>query len=123
MAGICAKDCTRSVTRGTDVRKTLSEPIWEYDHELGKSITGGIVYRGKQIPELNGAYLYGDFVTARLWALRYDPVKMRVVGNHPIHTIRMAAMSFGEDEQGEAYVMEATANGRGIYRFVKATEK
>ena len=38
--------------------KDIIDPIWEYHHDLGKSITGGLVYRGKEIPELQGAYVY-----------------------------------------------------------------
>ena len=53
-------------------RPDLIEPIWEYHHDVGKSITGGHVYRGKKVPELQGAYIYADFVTGQIWALWYD---------------------------------------------------
>jgi len=105
--------------KGVDVRKDLIEPIWEYDHEVGKSITGGPVYRGKQIPELQGAYLYSDYVSRAMWALRYDATKDRVVANHRIVTPNLAALSFGEDEQGEVYMLVDSPNGRGIYRLVR----
>ena len=55
--------------RGTGPRPEFIEPIWEYHHDVGKSLTGGTVYRGKRLPELDGAYLYGDYVTGKLWAL------------------------------------------------------
>ena len=58
--------------KGVDVRDDLIEPIWEYHHDVGKSITGGLVYRGTKLPELDGAYLYADYVTSRIWALWYD---------------------------------------------------
>ncbi len=48
------------------------DPLFEYTHRGnpgGCSITGGVVYRGTKIPELTGAYVFGDFCTARLWAL------------------------------------------------------
>lgn len=48
---------------------TLTEPIFEYDHSLGLSITGGVVYRGAKFAELQGRYLYSDFVSGRIWAL------------------------------------------------------
>jgi|GEM_PF-3754764 len=52
-----------------DVSETLVAPIFEYDHTQGLSITGGVVYRGAALPELNGAYVFSDFVSGRIWAL------------------------------------------------------
>jgi glucose/arabinose dehydrogenase len=46
------------------------DPIFEYNHGEGLSITGGIIYRGEKRPELKGAYIYGDFVIGKIWALR-----------------------------------------------------
>lgn len=109
--------------KGVDTRKDLIEPIWEYHHEIGRSITGGAVYRGKQIPELQGLYVYSDYVSTRLWALKFDTTKGRVVANHPIIPANVAALSFGEDEQGEIYILSASANGQGIHRLVKAASK
>ncbi len=105
----------KSTPAGTD----LIEPIWEYPHSLGLSITGGLVYRGKQLPELYGCYVYGDFVTGRIWALRYDDAQRRVVANYEIPAPKLPIMSFGEDEQGEIYMTAHDAAGRGVYRFVK----
>lgn len=53
----------------TEVASTLTAPIFEYDHTLGLSITGGLVYRGAALPGLNGAYVFSDFVSGRIWAL------------------------------------------------------
>ncbi len=105
--------------KGVDVRDDLIDPIWEYHHDVGKSITGGFVYRGTKLPELNGAYLYADYVTSRIWALSYDTAQGRVVANREIKGPRLPILSFGEDESGEAYFLALTANGQGIYRFVK----
>jgi glucose/arabinose dehydrogenase len=104
--------------KGVDVRDDLIDPIWEYHHDVGKSITGGLVYRGRKLPELNGAYLYADYVSSRLWALWYDDAKGRVVANRPIKIPPVSILSFGEDEKGEAYFLALSSNGRGIYRFV-----
>lgn len=105
--------------KGVGPRKDLIEPIWEYNHDVGKSLTGGAVYRGKRLPELDGCYLYGDYVTMKIWALTYDDQKKRVVANRPIKDPGVPIMSFGEDEQGEAYFMTFTLTGKGIYRFTK----
>lgn len=106
--------------RGTGPRPEFIEPIWEYHHDIGKSITGGHVYRGKQLPELEGAYLYGDYVSGKLWALRYDETQKRVVANRPIKDRTLPVYSFGEDEEGEVYYLTQTISGQGIFRFVKA---
>jgi glucose/arabinose dehydrogenase len=102
---------------GVGPRPDLIDPIWEYHHSVGKSITGGGVYRGKRLPELDGAYLYADYVTGELRALRYDFEKGRVVENRPIHGPKLPILSFGEDESGEMYFLIVAADGRGIFRF------
>lgn len=51
----------------------LIDPVFDYTHTSGNaSITGGYVYRGNGIPELRGRYIYGDFASGRLWALKDD---------------------------------------------------
>jgi glucose/arabinose dehydrogenase len=105
--------------QGTGPRKDFIEPIWEYDHDVGKCIIGGCVYRGDRLSELQGYYVYGDYVTARLWALRYDEAKGRVVANRPIKDRGKAMFSFGEDEKGEVYLLSGSLDGKGIYGFVK----
>jgi glucose/arabinose dehydrogenase len=94
------------------------DPIWEYHHDVGKSITGGSVYRGKRLPELDGAYLYADYVTAKIWALRYDPDSKRVTANQEIpFSQKLPIMSFGEDEEGDVYFTTFSLSGQGIFRF------
>jgi glucose/arabinose dehydrogenase len=106
--------------KGVGPRPELIDPIWEYyHHETGKSITGGTIYRGPRLPELDGAYLYADYVTGRLWALRYDEARRRVVENRPIASRGLPVLSFGEDEAGEVYFLTTTVTGQGIYWFNK----
>ncbi len=97
---------------GSDPRPDLIDPVFEYHHDIGKSITGGVVYRGQRLPELRGYYLYGDYVSGKIWALKYDFEKERVVANRPIPLDPAAGTSvpvvtFGEDEQGEVYLSDA----------------
>ena len=105
--------------KGVDVNDKMIEPLWEYHHDVGKSITGGLVYRGKNIPELDGSYLYADYVSARMWALWYDADKGRVVANREIVGQKLPVPSFGEDEMGEAYILIFNTSGKGIFRLTK----
>jgi hypothetical protein len=77
------------------------------------------VYRGKLFPELDGHYVYADYVSSKIWALKYDDKLKRVTANRPIPDPQKPVLSFGEDEQGEIYFLVVAPNGRGIYRFVK----
>jgi glucose/arabinose dehydrogenase len=104
---------------GSGPRPGLIDPIWEYRHDLGRSITGGSVYRGARVPELQGAYVYGDYISCKLWALWYDEAKGRVVANRPLRDRNQALLSFGEDERGELYYLTYTNTGQGIYHFVR----
>src|SRR5262245_64953983 len=98
---------------------TLIEPVFEYHHSIGKSITGGYVYRGKQVPELFGAYLFADYVSGQVYALRYDDVSGKVAAVQPIEPKGLGVFSFGEDEAGEVYFM--TTQGY-LYRFRSASQ-
>jgi glucose/arabinose dehydrogenase len=105
--------------KGRGPGKEFVEPIWEYHHDVGKSLTGGTVYRGTRLPELEGHYLYGDYVTTKIWAMRYDEAKGRVVANRPIKDRGRPILSFGEDEKGEVYLLTTASDGRGIFTFVR----
>ena len=105
--------------RGVGPQKDLIDPIWEYHHDVGKSITGGTVYRGTKVPDLDGYYVYGDYVSGRVWGLKYDDAKGRVTENRPIKGPGLPVYSFGEDEKGEIYLLTATTSGKGIYGFSK----
>ncbi len=92
-------------------------PIWAYPHSEGQSITGGYVYRGMNIPELYGKYIYGDFVSKKIWALDYSG--SGVPTNTFLLTSPQAISSFGVDEQNELYVVGYYGK---IYRFQKSTK-
>jgi glucose/arabinose dehydrogenase len=105
--------------KGEGPSKKFIDPIWEYHHDVGKSITGGGIYRGPRLSELDGMYIYGDYVSNKIWALKYDEAKGRVVANRPIKDLGMPMFSFGEDEQGEMYMLCPATTGKGIFWFVK----
>jgi glucose/arabinose dehydrogenase len=88
-------------------------PIAEYSHADGCSVTGGYVYRGAALPDLQGTYLFGDFCSGTIWATRRAPDgtwQTRILMNSGI-----PISSFGEDESGELYVVNY---GGGLFRMV-----
>lgn len=87
-------------------------PIAEYDHGLGCSVTGGYVYRGANIPNLQGSYLYGDFCSGRIWsAYRNESGTWQ----SPLFLdTNYSISSFGEDMAGELYVID---HGGRVLRF------
>jgi glucose/arabinose dehydrogenase len=80
------------------------DPITEYSHALGSSITGGYVYRGSLIPDLAGFYLFGDFGSGRIWAVPADS-EQGVAPDELIDT-NLSIASFAEDNDGELYVVD-----------------
>ena len=82
-------------------------PLHTYRHPQGFSITGGFVYRGTAIPGLCGAYLYADYVSKRLWALRER--NGRVVASAELQRVPHAISSFGQDEERELYLADHRA--------------
>ena len=91
----------------------LIKPIWEYQHDLGKSITGGYAYYGSKKPMLNGAYVYGDFVSGRIWELRVD-TNMKASNKILLNT-DLNISSFGLDQENELYIVDY--NGK-IYKLI-----
>ncbi len=86
---------------------SLTLPVHEYDHGAGCAITGGTVYRGS-VASLQGRYVFGDFCSARIWAL--DPAT-NAVGEitadlAPAGSSIDQIVAFGEDGDGEVYVVD-----------------
>ncbi len=82
----------------------LIMPVAEYSHSQGVSITGGYVYRGEAIPDLQGVYLYGDFGYGTIWYLYQDSAGEWQNGTYKTGT-GLTISSFGVDEAGELYVV------------------
>lgn len=93
-------------------------PVFEYAHEHRRcSITGGYVYRGSRIPDLHGAYVYGDFCSGEIFVFRLD---RDAPDGPPVVLLRTgkAISSFGRDQAGELYVMDHA--GGAVFRMVPA---
>jgi hypothetical protein len=83
-------------------------PVFTYTHsgDGGCSITGGFVYRGLELPDLHGAYLYSDYCLGELRALAFDRDAGEVVDDATILPDPLdAPISFGQDADGELYVL------------------
>ncbi|XP_008578132.1 PREDICTED: HHIP-like protein 1 [Galeopterus variegatus] len=116
-------------------------PIFAYPHKMGKSVTGGYVYRGCEYPNLNGLYIFGDFMSGRLMSLQENPGTGQwqyseicmgqgqtcefpgLINNYYPHII-----SFGEDEAGELYFMStgvpsATAAYGVVYKVIDPSRR
>ena len=88
-------------------------PVWEYPLEDDAcSVIGGYVYRGAAIPSLVGWYVYGDFCTGEIFALRRDGAEVVNVG---LLDTDLRIASFGEDNEGELYVL---SQGEGVFGVV-----
>ena len=64
-----------------------------------------------------GSYLYGDYVSGRLWALRRDEATGQTT-NFGIPWNSLPIFGFGADEAGEAYVLTSSPTGQGVFRLV-----
>ena len=95
--------CTPGVNPACD-RTGLELPILDYPRLEGTTVIGGPVYRGRALPGLCGAYVYGDFGNGRIWALRYDG--RTVTRQQKLLETGRSISSFGEDEQRELYVID-----------------
>jgi glucose/arabinose dehydrogenase len=93
----------------------LELPVWEYNHSLGYAVTGGFVYRGTAFPDLAGAYVYGDYGSGRIWALRYNGSGPRL--NTEIADTGLNIPSFGLDPHNELLICAFDGN---IYKLHRA---
>jgi glucose/arabinose dehydrogenase len=97
----------------------LTDPIHEYTHNVGQSVTGGIVYRGSVLPaSFRGRYFFADFVAGRVWSLglALDAAGEARVSDVTEHTAELAntgalgnISSFGVDADGELYIVAYSA--------------
>lgn len=97
------------------------DPIFEYHHNVGKSITSGYVYRGKKVPQLEGKFLYADYVAGKIWALEYDYETGKAGKNYRIEEpSNPPVVCFGETEDGEVLMSAIFGEYGSIYEFVPA---
>lgn len=88
----------------TGCADTFREPHSEYSHALGSSVTGGFVYRGSDVPDLVGWYVFGDFVSGRVFAFEED--SMAGVTPEELLDTSFSIVSFAEGIDGELYILD-----------------
>jgi uncharacterized repeat protein (TIGR03806 family) len=93
---------------------SLIDPVAEYGHDLGESITGGFVYRGSAIPSLQGRYVFGDFGSGRIWNIARDTAATLQVTAEQSYSSNLAISSFAQGNDGELYVVDY---GGGLYQI------
>jgi len=97
---------------------TLTEPVAEYSHSLGCSVSGGFVYRGQDFPDLAGHYFYGDYCSGRIWSIYQAssaPVSFSAPDLELDSPLRISA--FGEDENGELYIADYNGTVRQLIQL------
>lgn len=109
------REGSKAFRRGGGTSIGLTDPVTQYGHNLGCSVTGGYVYRGTEFADLNGVYLFGDFCSGRVWGLL--PPKE---GRRPVVELLKAdihASSFGEANDGSLFILDLSGT---IYQIVAA---
>ncbi|MCB0346519.1 MAG: PQQ-dependent sugar dehydrogenase [Bdellovibrionales bacterium] len=86
----------------------LELPVFEYSHDDGTAIIGGVVYRGSAIPNLVGAYVFVDFSSGKIWALQESSAGTWI--RQTIYEGSFLATTIGEDEDGEMYLGDHLGN-------------
>jgi hypothetical protein len=89
----------------------LIDPVAEYDHGVGQSVTGGYVYRGSANPGLAGSYLFADFISGRIFA--HEPGSGNIAPTVLTETT-LSISAVAEDRAGEIYAVDY---GGGLYRI------
>ena len=92
-------------------------PIYEYGRTEGNSITGGYVYRGNEFPELKDHYVFGDFITGKIWAFALPKEKQKVDKIMALGKWNILISTFGQDESGEIFLSDYQTGK--IFKIVK----
>jgi hypothetical protein len=99
----------------------ITPPTIDHPHSEFRSLTGGIVYYGQKLPELRGAYVYGDYSTGRVWAAKHDGT--RLVWHKEIARTTLKITGFATDTRGELLICDHQAPGQGAFYTLEPTPK
>jgi len=107
--------CRRGPSEICDEVAETTLPLVSYNHSHGCAVIGGVVYRGARFPQLEGAYLFGDLCSGRIWALVDDGSEGQTMLE--IANLDAQVVSLGLDEDGEVLVL---AFGGLVLRLVES---
>lgn len=94
-----------------------TSPIYEYARNDGNSITGGYVYSGTEFPELKNHYIFGDFITGKIWALELPAGNEKVEKVSALGKWNILISTFGKDESGEIFLSDYQSGK--VFKIVK----
>jgi glucose/arabinose dehydrogenase len=94
----------------------IVKPTVEHHHSEARSLTGGFVYYGKKYPELVGHYIYGDYSTGKIWAVKHDGEK--VLSHREICDSHLTITGFGVDAKGEILIADFQKEKGGLFTLV-----
>ncbi len=115
--GWSAKEASQPILPGTESPlAAITPPVAAHPHSEAASITGGFLYTGTRLPELRGAYVYGDYETGRIWALWHDG--KRTTRHEEIADTPHKIATFGKGSDGELYYLHY-GNPTTAFRLVK----
>lgn len=99
----------------------IAAPTIEHHHSEFRSLTGGIVYHSDALPDLKGAYLYGDYSTGRIWGMKHDGTKP--IWHKELATPRLQITAFGTNTRGELLICDHRGAGEGGFYTLVPTPK
>jgi uncharacterized repeat protein (TIGR03806 family) len=86
-------------------------PTVEHPHSQSRSLTGGVVYHGQKLPDLQGAYVYGDYSTGKVWAVKHDG--QRVLWHREIADTPFQLSAITVDAEGELLLLDHRGDKKG----------
>ena len=99
----------------------LTKPTVEHSHSESRSLTGGVVYYGKRLPDLRGAYIYGDHSTGKIWGVKHNGEK--VTWSRELADTPFSITAFAIDADGELLIADHRSGGEGGFHTLVPNDK